>query len=201
MRSWVSRAAWVAASLFVAVGGLFAVAWFKTEADLARVYAVADPPLPVSDAPAALARGEHLYTVTGCVECHGDAGVGKVFIDAGPVAFVVAPNLTPAALAERYGANDLAAAIRHGVGPDGRPLRVMPVGDFKDLSDEDTAALVAYLQSLPHSDHDPGETEIRPLGRVLAMLGRFDLVPAAAIDHAPRTRTAPPACATNAAIS
>ena len=31
---------------------------------------------------------------------------------------------------------------------------------------------------------------------VLAMLGRFDLVPAAAIDHAPRTRTAPPAGAT-----
>lgn len=69
MRSWVSRAAWVAASLFVAVGGLFAVAWFKTEADLARVYEVADPPLPMTDAPAALARGKHLYTVARCGSC------------------------------------------------------------------------------------------------------------------------------------
>lgn len=69
----------------------------------------------------------------------------------------------------------------------------MPVGDFRLLSDADTAALVAYLQSLPGSDNDPGETEIRPLGRVLAMFGRFDLVPAEGLDHAPRARTAPPA--------
>ena len=193
MRSWVSRAAWVAASLFVAVGGLFAVAWFKTEADLARVYAVADPPLPVSDAPAALARGEHLYTVTGCVECHGDAGVGKVFIDAGPVAVVVAPNLTPAAVRERYDADALGVAIRHGLDPRGRPLRIMPSTDFMNLSDEDTAALVAYLQSLPASDNRPGTTEIRPLGRVMALFGKLHLVPAADIDHTPRKRSAPPA--------
>lgn len=193
MRKLLRYAAWLAVALLVAVGGLFAAAWFKTEADLGRVYAVADPPLVLRGDADELARGAHLYTVTGCVECHGEGGRGKVFIDAGPVAFVVAPNLTPAALAGRYDADQLAAAIRHGVGPDGRPLRVMPATDFMNLSDADTAALVAYLQSLPDSDNAPGTTEIRPLGRVLALMGKLHLVPAADIDHAPRARSAPPA--------
>ncbi|GAB2667853.1 c-type cytochrome [Arenimonas aestuarii] len=191
MRSWILRAAWVAASMFVVVGAVFAIAWFKTEADLARVYAVSDPPLPMTDSPEALARGEHLYTVAGCVECHGEAGRGKAFIDAGPVAFVVAPNLTPAAVRERYDADALGAAIRHGVDPQGRPLRIMPSTDFMNLSDEDTAALVAYLQALPSSDHQPGTTEIRPLGRVMALFGKLHLAPAADIDHSPRHRIAP----------
>lgn len=193
MRKWFVRSAWLAGSFLAAVAVLFVFAWFKTEAALARVYAVDDPPLVLRGDDAERARGAHLYTVTGCVECHGEAGRGKVFIDAGPVAFVVAPNLTPAVLAGRYDADALGAAIRHGVGPDGRPLRVMPSTDFMNLSDADTAALVAYLQSLPDSDNDPGATEIRPLGRVLAVLGKFHLVPAADIDHRPRVRTAPPA--------
>lgn len=193
MRTWLFRLLLAAGLMAVAAAGLFGFAWFHTESALATVYDVRDPPIQFTGDAAERQRGAHLYTVLGCVACHGEGGIGRVFIDAGPVAYVVAPNLTPAALADRYDANDLAAAIRHGVGPDGRPLRVMPSGDFKDLSDADTAALVAFLQSLPHSDHDPGRSEIRPLGRVLAMLGRFDLVPAANIDHAPRVRTAPPA--------
>lgn len=72
----------------------------------------------------------------------------------------------------------------------------MPSTDFMNLSDEDTAALVAYLQSLPASDNRPGTTEIRPLGRVMALFGKLHLVPAADIDHAPRTRSAPPAGST-----
>lgn len=193
MRKLFRYAAWLALALVAAAGGLFAVAWFKTESDLSRVHVVADPPLVLRGDAAERERGAHLYTVTGCVECHGDGGRGKVFINAGPVAFVVAPNLTPAALGGRYDADRLAAAIRHGVGPDGRPLRVMPSTDFMNLSDADTAALVAYLQSLPDSDNQPGTTEIRPLGRVLALMGKLHLVPAADIDHTPRRRSAPPA--------
>ena len=193
MRKLLSRLLLCAGLLLVAATLVLAAAWWHTEAALDTVYDVRDPPLRLAGDAAERERGAHLYTVLGCVACHGDAGKGKVFIDAGPVAFVVAPNLTPSSLSERYDADRLAAAIRHGVGPDGRPLRVMPVGDFKDLSDADTAAVVAYLQALPPSDHDPGQTRIRPLGRVLAMMGRFELVPAAEIDHAPRERLAPPA--------
>lgn len=196
MRKWIVRVACVVATVGVVAGGVFAAAWVKTEADLGHVYVVKDPPLALRGDAAELARGKHLYTVTGCVECHGDGGRGKVFIDAGPVAFVVAPNLTPTALSGRYDADAIGVAIRHGVGPDGRPLRVMPSTDFMNLSDEDTAALAAYLQSLPASDHHPGTTELRPLGRVLALFGKLHLVPAADIDHRPRQRIAPPVGAT-----
>ena len=69
--------------------------------------------------------------------------------------------------------------------------RFMPVGDFKNLSDADTAALVAHLQMLPSSDHAPAPFEIRPLGRVLYAIGKLELVPAEDIDHAPRVRISP----------
>ena len=192
MRTWLLRLSLLAGLLFAAIAGLFVVAWFHAEAEMATVYEVRDPPIRFAGDAAERERGAHLYTVLGCVACHGEGGLGRVFIDAGPVAFVVAPNLTPAALAERYGANDLATAIRHGVGPDGRPLRVMPSGDFIHLTDADTAALVAHLQALPDSGNNPGSTEIRPLGRVLHLFGKLHLVPAASLDHSPRQRTSPP---------
>lgn len=196
MGKWFKRAALMASLFLGAIGALFVAAYASTGRALDQQYEVKDPPLYFSGDDAEAARGAHLYTVLGCVECHGAGAVGRVVFDAGPVALMVAPNLTPAALAERYNADQIAAAIRHGVGPDGRPLRFMPVGDFMNLSDADTAAVVRHLQTLPASDNDPGEMEIRPLGHVLAMLGKFDLVPAADIDHAPRVRTSPPQAAT-----
>ena len=196
MRSLLIRSAWLAGILLALVASVFVFAWFKAQADMARVYAVQDPPIRLQGDAAERERGAHLYRVGGCIECHGEGGVGAVFIDAGPVAKVVAPNLTPVALSARYDADAIAVAIRHGLDPDGRPLRIMPSGDFKDLSDADTAALVAYLQSLPDSANDPGTTEIRPLGRVLYLLGKLHLVPAADIDHAPRQRSAPAMAAT-----
>ena len=88
-------------------------------------------------------------------------------------------------------AEQIAAAIRHGVKADGHPMVFMPVGDYHELSDGDTAALVAYVQSLPTSANDPGPTRIGPLGYVLYLFGRFPLLPAESIDHAPRVRVAP----------
>lgn len=173
--------------------GLFAWAWQRSEAGLARRYAVADPPLPLPTDAAALARGRHLFQTRGCNDCHAAAGVGKLVMDAGPVLRVVAPNITPARLAARgYDADAIAAAIRHGVRPDGTPLVFMPSHDYATLGDEDTAALVAYLGTLPDSSHAPGAIEVRPLGRVLYALGKLPLLPAEKIDHAPRVRSAPP---------
>lgn len=196
MGKWIKRSGLLVVALLATVALVYGVARWKLSAALAEQYDVQDPPLAFVGDDAELARGAHLYTVLGCVECHGEGARGKMVFDAGPVAKVVAPNLTPPVLAGRYDADALAAAIRHGIGPDGRPLRFMPVGDFKDLSDADTAALVRHLQALPSSDHAPGEFEIGPVGTVLYLFGKLHLVPAADIDHAPRTRTAPIEAAT-----
>ena len=180
------------ALLVVAVVGLFAYAWIKTEHELSTKYTIADPPLTVLADDATLARGAHLFTVMGCGECHGDGGVGKLIFDAPPGRFA-APNITPAALRDRYTDDQIGAAIRHGVKPDGTPLRFMPAGDFHGMSDTDTAALIAHIRALAPSGNNPGPMQVRPLGRVLGALGEIHLVPAADLDHSPRARTSPPA--------
>ena len=191
MGKWFKRSAWMAGLFIAAMGGLCGAAWWRSEQALARVYEVRDPALAFAGDAAEAARGAHLYAVLGCVECHGADAGGKLVFDAGPVARIVGSNLTPPALAARYDANELAAAIRHGVREDGRPLRFMPVGDFQNLSDADTAALVRHLQSLPPSANSPGETVIGPVGRVLHLLGKFDMTPAENLDHRRRERAAP----------
>ena len=187
---------WAGAGLGIVlllVAALLAVAWAHSERALARKYAVADPPLVVAADAATIERGRHLYVSRGCTGCHGDAGEGKLLFDAGPVAKIVPPNLTRTVRDPAWTNDALAAAIRHGVRPDGTPLIFMPVCDYKDLDDADTAAIVSWLRTLRASGNDPGRTEVRPLGRVLNLFGKFPLTPADGIDHAPRPRVAPPA--------
>lgn len=171
---------------------VFGVAWLKTERAMARIYVVDDPPLSVQRDAATLAHGAHLFATRGCADCHGDDAAGKVVFDAGPVLKLVGPNLTPGAGLKDMSVDQIAAAIRHGVRPNGRPMVFMPTEDFHEMGDADTAALIAYLQSLPPSAKDPGRYEIRPLGKIMYLFGKFPLLPAESVDHAPRARVAPP---------
>ena len=188
---------WLGMLLLVVVAGvaaLFGVAWLVDRQAAATVYAVNDPALTIPTDSHALAQGAHLFVTRGCADCHGEDGAGREVFDAGPVVRVVAPNITPAALANRgYDADRIAAAIRHGVRADGTPLLFMPAGDWHGLGDTDTAALIAYLATLPPREHDPGASVLRPLGKVLAMFGKFPAYPAAALDHRPRERATPEA--------
>jgi cytochrome c553 len=110
----------------------------------------------------------------------------------------VAPNISPAGIVKGFNADQLAAAIRHGVKPDGHPMVFMPSAEYHEMSDADAAALVAHLQSLPASDNQPGALSIRPLGWLLYALGKLPLLPAEQLDHTPRPRSAPPLQATAA---
>lgn len=183
--------------LVVAAAGVFALAWQRSEAGLARIYAVEDAPLTLPTDAVSLEHGRHLFETRGCSGCHGEGGRGALVMDAGPLLRLVAPNITPAQLTQRgYTPDTVARAVRHGVRADGRPLVFMPSDDWSELSDADTAALVAYMQTLPDVDHDPGPIEIRPLSRVLYLLGQFPLIPAEHINHQARTRGAPAVAAT-----
>ena len=81
----------------------------------------------------------------------GKAFAGRPFAPDG-VPFATAPNLTP----DRetgigtWSDDMLARAIREGISHDGRAMfPVMPYQKFRRMSDEDLAALVVYLRSLP----------------------------------------------------
>jgi mono/diheme cytochrome c family protein len=197
MRRFIQWIAGIVGVLVLAVVALYAVAYFRSEQAMARTFTVSDAPLILNRDAQTLARGQHIFATRGCGDCHGASGEGKLLFDAGPVAKVVPPNITVGGRLKSMSPDQVAAAIRHGVAASGRPLVFMPSEDFHEMSDEDTAALVAYMQSLPPSQNDPGPLEVRPLGRVLWLFGKFPLLPAEKLDHSPRTRAAP-AVAANA---
>lgn len=185
---------WVALVLLglcLLAGGTLGLAWVGSERALARVWDVSDPPLAVAHVPEQVEKGAYLFTTRGCGGCHGEHGEGRLVADMPPMR-LVGPNLTPAGIARRYDDDGLARAIRHGIRHDGTPLVFMPVEDYAELSDADTAALISFLRSLPPVAPSGDGVRIKPLGRVLYLLGQFPLVPAERIDHSPRPRAAPP---------
>jgi len=196
MRKLLKWVAGVVGTVLLLAVALVALAWFRSEAAMKVHYAISDPPLAMHRDPATVARGAHLFATRGCGECHGDGGEGKEVFDAGPVARIVAPNITTGGRLAKATPDQVAAAIRHGVAADGRPLVFMPSEDFHEMSDEDVAAIVAFLQQLPPSANQPPALEVRPVGRVMWLLGQFPLLPAEVLDHAPRARAAPPIAAT-----
>jgi mono/diheme cytochrome c family protein len=113
------------------------------------------------------ARGKYLAeNVSGCMECHtphdwsarvspltaGKLGAGEVVPLTSVPGHIVAPNITPdpETGAGNWTDRQLGRAIREGIGHDGRALfPAMPYQRFHALSDEDLAAIIVYLRSLP----------------------------------------------------
>lgn len=149
---------------------------------LGRTYEVQLASLTTSSDSAVLAHGAHLTHILGCTDCHGEDLGGRVFVDAPPFR-VTASNLTLGGVGARYSAQDFDRAIRHGIRPDGRSLVIMPSAAYHKMSDEDAAALISYLMTVPAVENDLPPTEIRTLGRVL--------VAAAVVDPAFEVRTEP----------
>lgn len=76
---------------------------------------------------------------------------------------IVAPNLTPdpETGAGRWTDDQLARAIREGIGHDGRALLpMMPYQNYRSMSDEDLASVIVYLRSLPPVRNALPSTEI-----------------------------------------
>jgi mono/diheme cytochrome c family protein len=181
--------------LLLVVAAVYGIAWWKSERDMQRRFPIVDPSIAALAAEADLTHGRYLFETRGCGDCHAMDGRGR-WLDSSPVIDLAAPNITPAGLGGRYDADAIAAAVRHGIRPDGRPLLFMPANDWDEMSDADVAAIAAYVLALPPVDHDPGAVRPGPLGRVLYLFGQFPLLPAMDVDHAPRQRRAPVPAAT-----
>ena len=170
----------------VALVVVAAVAVFVTSnSRLGRSYSVAVEPLNVPDDPAAVERGKYLVAaVTKCADCHGDTLGGQVMFDA-PPGRIVASNLTrgQGGIGSQYQDADWVRAIRHGVNAQGRALMIMPSEEFYYLGDDDLAAIIAYVKSVPPVDNVPPQSEVRPLGRALFAAGQLPLLSAERIDH------------------
>lgn len=173
MKRILRWAGYVLAAL-LAVLLLFALyVWFASSRVLGATHAAALERLAVPTA-AQRADAERQARILGCVSCHGEGLRGRMMFDAGPVARVWAPNL--AELAPRISDQQFAQAIRQGIGHDGRALYVMPSPMYSRLSDQEVAALIGWIRSLPGGSQPTSGIEWRPLGRALVATGKFQSV-------------------------
>ncbi len=130
-------------------------------------------PVPYAKDAAAVRHGKYLFESRGCSECHGSDGRGIVFIDNAQGLRVKSPNITrgPGGVVAAYGEGDWVRAIRHGVNPRGHALLIMPSEDYNRMSDEDFAALVAYVRSLPNVAGEGAEVRIPAIMKALYGVG------------------------------
>ena len=184
MNKWIKRGGIAVAALAVLAGGAVFAGLRMADSRMQRTVEVKVQPVAYRTDAAALERGRYLYSSRGCVDCHGDNGAGRTFVEKGDDLKVKGPNITtgPGGVVAAYQPQDWVRAIRHGVGPSGRPLMVMPSEDYNRFTDDDLASLVAYVRSLPPAPGGGPEIRLPLPARVLY---GFGAIPDAAtrIDH------------------
>lgn len=184
MGKWLKRGGIAAAVLVVLAAAAVFAGLQLADRRMARQVAVQVKPVTLVADEAALSRGKYLFASRGCVECHGAAGAGRVFVDNGSDLRIKGPNITTGSggVVASYGVEDWVRAIRHGVSPTGRPLMVMPSEDYNRFTDADLAALVVYVKSLPPAQGTPAEVKLPLPARVAYGFGAIQDA-AAKIDH------------------
>jgi outer membrane biosynthesis protein TonB len=120
---------------------------------------------PPAEEEAALSDGEYIMTLMGC-GCHfnrelGGLAGGNDF--SGDYGTLFAPNITPDPETGigNWSEDEIAAAIRTGVRPDGAQLfPIMPYMRFSALSDQEALALASHLLSMEPVVNDVQEREL-----------------------------------------
>ena len=142
-----------------------------------------------------VARGRHLVIpIAKCVDCHGDDLGGRVFIDDPAFGRYAGANLTRGAggLGGTLTDADFELAIRHGIDRNGRNLVFMPSREFNRFSDEDVAAIIAYVRQVPPVNRTVPASRVGPVGRALLLAGKIPLLDAAGLDQQLAHTPAPP---------
>jgi len=128
--------------------------------------------------PAQIARGEHL--AYNCVSCHAPGNElplsGTNFaakFDFPPLGTLYAPNLTPSGNIQDWTDGEVIRAIREGVHKSGRSLLIMPAGSYRNMSDDDVQALVAYLRAQPATGKPTPNNQFNLLGAIFMNLSDF----------------------------
>ncbi|WP_160713871.1 c-type cytochrome [Chitinophaga solisilvae] len=148
-------------------------------------YAIQLREIPIPTDAAAIAAGEHLFTIKGCSDCHDKNLAGKTFLDDPLIGYFAGANLTTGkgGLRPGYSTRDWLLALRHGVSHEGKSLLLMPSYEYARLSDQDIAAIIAFCKAQPPVDRELPRTHAGPVGRVLTVLGKMPLFPAQKVDH------------------
>jgi mono/diheme cytochrome c family protein len=163
-----------------------------SEARYRKQYDVVLGPVSIPTDSVSIARGSHLVrSFGGCIECHGENLAGKVVVDDPAMGRLYAPNLTrgKGGVGGARSDADLVRAIRHGVGPTGHALVLMPSLDYVHFTNSDLAAVVAYMKTVPPVDNVQPAISVGPVARALMLAGKMPILHAERIDHAQPTPT------------
>jgi mono/diheme cytochrome c family protein len=200
---WVKIVGGLAAGLMTLL--FTAVALFGAKGITTTYFPGADPApnLTVAGTPEQVARGEYLVAIA-CVGCHSPVGPdgrptgehplsgGWNIAEAEGFGFIgdmVAENLTPGGKLADYSDGELFRVMRYSIDQQGHELGMMSFLPYRELSNDDTEAIIAYLRSLPPVP-TTGVTgdKMNFLGAVMSGAGLFGEAP----PPAPATVTAPP---------
>lgn len=159
---WVKLAGGLGAGLLTLV--LAALTYAGGSGFLALYFpgAAPAPALQVAGTPEQIARGEYLATIA-CTGCHGQPGpdgnpAGQPLTGGwdlaaaegfGFIGQMATENLTPGGKLAGYTDGEIFRVLRRGVDQDGHSLAMMSGLPYRELSDADLQAIVAYLRSLP----------------------------------------------------
>jgi mono/diheme cytochrome c family protein len=194
MREWIK---WVFISMIGVVGFVAVALLILTLVALFRLnqrYEIGAETLVIPSDAAAIERGKHLVeAVSACTDCHGEQLEGLIFVDNGLIGLIFSSNLTAGegGIGQAYTDENWVNAIRYGVDPEGKPLLGMPSQHFANYSDEDLAAIIAYLKTLPAVDTPGMESRMMIPGYWLFAAGGFGQLAADEIDHEQNLATAP----------
>jgi mono/diheme cytochrome c family protein len=110
--------------------------------------------LQVAGTPDMIARGGQI--AWGCSDGHSpnrqpplSGSTDNLIAGGPPMGTLFVPNLTPAGPLATWSDGEIVRAIREGIAKDGRALVAMPSQAYRNLSDSDVQAVVAYLRSQP----------------------------------------------------
>ena len=178
----------------VAIGGLYA----QTQWTLTRKGMLPDrKALVITNDSAQLAKGRKLTVTYGCQDCHTANLAGQIMADDPAFGRLVSSNLTSGTggVLARYDDRGLDAAIRDGVGWDGRKLIIMPSLEYASLADDDVAAIIANLRHREPVDRQLPSVAMGPVGRGLIAAGKIPIA-YDVIDHKRTTRAVAPTAGT-----
>ena len=192
---------WLGIGLGVLAGLILLTAlvmYLNGNARLNKVYEFQPSNIAIPSDAVSIAYGKHRVE-TLCAGCHGAdlSGVDKWF-NVGPLGTIDSANLTAGegGIGREFTSDeDYVRALRHGVGPDGRPIYMPAVPATALLSDQDLGAIIAYLKTVPAVDHKTNGHQFTPLAKLLMVAGVLPQLPAEMVSHQIHV-TAPPAGAT-----
>lgn len=186
---------WVGIGLGSLVGLILLVAlvlFFMGNARLNKTYAFPPSDITLPTDEASLAFGKHRAEVL-CEGCHGaDLSGIENWFSAGPLGTVDSANLTTGEGGfgrEATSVEDYVRAVRHGIDPEGKPIFMPAVVSTANLSDEDLAAIIAYVKSVPPVDHVTDGQHFTPLAKIMLAAGMLGQLPVESVSHATQVAT------------